>query len=63
MERINLMICPACGKSYTDKPALSRADNVTLICPDCGTKQALDSIGVSVDERDAIIKIINKHKK
>lgn len=29
-------ICLICGKSYTGEPALSRKDNATLICPDCG---------------------------
>ena len=28
-------ICPKCGKSYVGRPALSRADNQTPICPDC----------------------------
>lgn len=30
-----LRICPVCGCAYTQKPALSRKDNETLICPDC----------------------------
>lgn len=38
--------CPMCGKTYRGYPALSRADNATLICPDCGTREALESIGV-----------------
>lgn len=35
------MICPICGKEYTERPALSRLDNETEICPDCGMAQAL----------------------
>lgn len=35
--------CPRCGREYTGHPAISRADNETLICPDCGTKEALES--------------------
>lgn len=27
-------ICPYCGKAYTARPALSRKDGKTLICPD-----------------------------
>ena len=47
-ELINLYnTCPICGKQYTGHPALSRLDNSTLICSDCGTRQALESIGVS----------------
>ena len=40
-----IRICPLCGKTYGEPPALSRTDNSTPICPDCGTRQALDSIG------------------
>ena len=29
--------CPKCGKEYSERPALSRTDNETYICPDCGT--------------------------
>ena len=34
-----LAICPRCGKPYYEPPALSRLDNETLICPDCGTRE------------------------
>ena len=46
--------CPICGRSYTGHPALSRPDNETLICPDCGTRQALASIGVDEKEQEEI---------
>ena len=52
--------CPLCGQSYTEPPALSRTDNETLICPDCGTRQALESIGVSAEEREKILSIIHQ---
>ena len=35
-------ICPICGREYTDYPALSRRDNITEICPDCGVSEALE---------------------
>lgn len=35
-------ICPICGREYTDYPALSRRDNTTEICPDCGLSEALN---------------------
>ena len=38
----NLKVCPKCGKEYRGYPALSRRDNKTEICPDCGQKEALD---------------------
>ena len=54
-------ICPKCGQSYTERSAISRADNETLICPDCGTREALKSIGVGAEEREKILGIIHSH--
>ena len=49
-------ICPMCGREYSDYPALSRKDNETLICPECGQREALESIGVTDrNEQDHII--------
>ena len=50
-----------CGRTYRGVPALSRTDNETLICPDCGTRQALRSIGVSEEEAEKIIETIHQH--
>ena len=48
--------CPLCGREYFGYPALSRTDNKTLICSECGQRQALESIGVvDVCEQDHII--------
>ena len=33
--------CPTCKRRYVGYPALSRKDNKTEICPDCGTKEAI----------------------
>ena len=33
--------CPRCGDEITAFPALSRLDNETYICSECGTKEAL----------------------
>ena len=55
-----IRVCPLCGKSYGEAPALSRTDNETLICPDCGTRQALESIGIDAEERERIIAIIHQ---
>ena len=52
-------MCPLCGQSYAEPPALSRTDNETLICPDCGTRQALQSIGVSAEEQEKTLSIIH----
>ena len=55
-----LRVCPLCGKTYIEPPALSRTDNETLICPDCGTRQALESIGISAEEQEKILSIIHR---
>ena len=55
-----LLVCPLCGKKYIEPPALSRTDNETLICPDCGTRQALGSIGISAEEQEKILSIIHR---
>ena len=43
MEELGIKICPICGNEYTEHPAISRKDNITEICPACGTKEALDA--------------------
>ena len=52
-------VCPRCGKVYTDRPAISRADNKTPICPDCGTREALESIGIDTVEQNKILRAIH----
>ena len=51
--------CPRCGKTFTEEPSISRSDNCTLICPDCGTREALKSIGVDSEESEKILNIIH----
>ena len=36
--------CPRCKRMYRGYPALSRRDNKTEICSDCGTAEALSDI-------------------
>ena len=52
-------VCPRCGKVYTDRPAISRVDDKTPICPDCGTREALESIGIDTVEQDKILRAIH----
>jgi predicted RNA-binding Zn-ribbon protein involved in translation (DUF1610 family) len=52
--------CPKCGQIFTERPAVSRVDGITLICPDCGTREALASLGVDPEEQDKIIEIIHE---
>ena len=60
---IRMAVCPLCGRTYHGAPALSREDNETLICPDCGTRQALQSIGVGPSEQEQIIETIHRIRR
>lgn len=53
-------VCPKCGQSYKGRPALSRYDGKTLICPDCGVREALESIGVDINEQEEILAAIHR---
>lgn len=54
-------VCPRCGRTYTERPAMAR-DNSGPICPDCGTREALESIGVGADEQERILNTIHRHQ-
>lgn len=41
MKKINK--CPKCGQTYTGHPAISRDDNKTNICPECGVREAFQA--------------------
>ena len=60
---IQLKTCPCCGQLYSGVPALSRTDNETLICPDCGTREALAGLGIATAEQDEIIDTIHHFQK
>lgn len=34
--------CPICKQHYSQHPAISRRDDKTKICPDCGVREALE---------------------
>lgn len=53
--------CPKCGQDYTKRPAVSRIDG-GLICPDCGIREALESLGVDTVEQDKILETIHIHE-
>ena len=55
-----IKICPRCGQAYYEAPALSRIDNQTLICPECGTREALESIDIGQEEQEEILAIIHR---
>lgn len=60
---IRISVCPRCRQAYHEHSALSRLDNKTLICPDCGTREALDSIGVKPDEQEQILAAIHRRRQ
>ena len=47
---------------FSERGAVSRVDNLTVICPDCGTREALESIGVDKVEQDKILGVIHNAK-
>ena len=53
-------VCPICGKTYTGHPALSRKDNATPICPDCGTLEALEAAGIPKEKQEKVLEIIRE---
>ena len=53
-----IVVCPRCGCTYHDLPALCRVDNETRICPDCGTREALATLGISEEEQESILDAI-----
>ena len=48
--------CPKCGGLLGKRPALSRRDNKTDICSECGYKEAME-------DAEEIIKKYNKEEK
>lgn len=52
--------CPLCGNIYFEAPAVSRTDGKS-ICSECGTIEALESLGVPKEEQDKILEIIHQH--
>lgn len=43
MNELGIKICPVCGKEYTGYPSLSRKDNKTEICQQCGIIEAMNA--------------------
>ena len=51
-------VCPKCNRVYTAYPALSRIDNRTPICPECGMREAMQSIEIDEEHQDKIINMV-----
>ena len=39
-----MMKCPKCGREVERLLAVSRSDNKTILCDECGTMEAMDSL-------------------
>ena len=53
--------CPICGRTYTGHSALSRKDDATPICPDCGARQALEAAGITGEKQEKILEFIREN--
>ena len=59
-----MRVCPICKREYAEYPALSRRDNRTEICPDCGIAEALEAFGLTKPEAmEKVIEIKEAMKK
>lgn len=52
------MICPICGNGFFRPPAVSRRDPSVAICSRCGTREALEVLGMDKEKIDEILEII-----
>ena len=58
-----IMVCPLCGMAFIGASALSRSDGWTRICLDCGSRQAMEALGISPEERERIIQIMHGRQR
>ena len=50
MTERNEKVCPRCGQTYTEPPAVSR-NGLGDICPRCGMVEALEAAGFNNPEQ------------
>ena len=50
-------VCPRCGQTCTARPAAARDGSGP-----CGTREALESLGVAADEQEKILDTIHRHQ-
>ncbi len=60
MQNNESRTCPICGKTYHEYPSLSRTDDKTEICPDCGTLEALEAAGIPKEKQEKVLEIIHE---
>ena len=49
-----LPVCPICQNAYSAHPAISRRDSETLICPDCGMREAMGAVGFKKEFQEEV---------
>jgi len=59
-EDVIRKICPMCGQPLVGYPALSRRDNKTFICSDCGIREALADIGMDIEDQEKALEKIHE---
>lgn len=57
-EDVVRRICPICGEALSMHPAVSRRDNKTAICSDCGLREALADFGMDEEDAEEIVRIV-----
>ena len=55
-----LPVCPVCRKAYSTHPAISRRDNKTLICPDCGLIQGMCDYGIPISLQETLLELVHE---
>ena len=48
--------CPVCKQKFKE------ADDI-VVCPDCGTREALDTLGVKPEEQEQILAAIHRCRR
>ena len=57
------MICPICKKEFNNPPALSRKDNKTKICSECGIVEAINCFEPDKKKAQKLIDSILEYEK
>jgi len=61
-EAVIARVCPVCKRLYSARPAISRLDNETEICQDCGTMEALQAAGIPEESQKEILAAIQERR-
>lgn len=61
-----MKVCPKCGRKFERLLAVSRMDNKTMVCDDCGIMEALESFpcrSLTPQERTRIVMVATGNKR